>query len=215
MRWLKDLPIDTRTDRDAETPTLLEFVRKHKPTTLLDVGAHHTYAFYAPEVRKIATVYDGIDILPDETTTDLLDNYIVGNANTHDWQDKKYDMVICVSTLEHAGLSTYKGDPMAERNTLFRTVLQLSSKHAWVSFPVGQGEVVEAQLETINGFGLLVLENIASVEGFTNKPRFFYSQGPQVGHPWREHGDRNFAFSIPYVDFIGNQSICVMELTRG
>jgi hypothetical protein len=41
-----------------------------------------------------------------------------------------------------------------------------------------------------------------------------YTQGAQAGHPWYEHEKRDVAVKIPYIDYIGNQSICVMEIEK-
>src|SRR3990167_9581732 len=105
--FIRTFPIDNRTDRDVEVPLLQEFIERVKPESLLDVGAHWSHAYYSKEIRPFIKRYDAIDILDDPETRKIADTYYVGNAITLPLQS--YDVVICVSTLEHAGLSTYKG----------------------------------------------------------------------------------------------------------
>lgn len=212
--WLRDMPIKTKTDRDAEVPALIEFLKELKPNSLLDVGAHHTHAYYAPEVREMVGYYDGVDILKDDKTADILDNYFVGNVIELP-TDRVYDVVTCVSTIEHAGLSTYEGVPVDERKALFEKLLLFAGDGAFLSFPAGRGEVVEGQMQTIPRIEYQEYCRLANEAGFGVETRFFYTQGAQAGHPWREHKDDLLAFNVPYVDFIGNQSICVMQLEKG
>lgn len=212
--FIREFPVVLKTDRDCETPLVTEFVaRQHPIDSLLDIGAHYSGHHYAMEIGPHVQRYDGIDIQPgDEKTTHLLDNFYAGNANDFHFPLTLYDTVICVSTIEHAGLSTYKGDYVKERMKLFSHCLSLAKKRVWISFPVGQEYVCPGQMAIITD------EHLAAWEGMTAKfkvkERFLYSQGPQAGHPWREHAKREVAVRVPYMEFIGNQSICVMEIEK-
>ena len=209
----REFPVVLKTDRDCESPLLTEFIASHAPIdSLLDIGAHWSGNHYATPLRPHVRRYVGIDIQPaDPLTGKILDAYHTGNANTFNFGEM-FDAVICVSTIEHAGVSTYKGDFVKERMALFDTCLRLARKYVWISFPVGQEYTFEGQLAVITDEHLKVWEKLT--EKFKVKKRFLYSQGPQAGHPWREHSKRDVAVRIPYLDFIGNQSICVMEIEK-
>src|SRR3990167_1198844 len=213
---LKEFPIITKTDRDCEVPILLEFLDKIQPIdSLLDIGAHSTnhegYSFYAPEIRKRVERYDGIDILDDPITIQIVDDFFVGNAITLPL--KLYDIVICVSTIEHAGVSTYKAeDVKLEQEKLFSRCLELTKKYMWISFPIGLPYVYPNELSVIEDRQLTHWERLTS--NFKIKERFLYNQGPQAGHPWYEHTKREVAVKIPYIDFVGNSSIAVLEIDK-
>src|SRR5947209_6774873 len=126
-----------KNDRDVEVPTLLAFFQRiGYVNSLLDIGAHYSSHHYAKELLPFTYRYDGIDLLDDPETRSYLSHYYVGNAITYPLDT--YDAVICVSTIEHAGVSTYKGDYVQERMNLFERCLRLASKYVWISFPVGQ-----------------------------------------------------------------------------
>jgi hypothetical protein len=211
--FLRVFPVNLKTDRDCETPMVTEWVKKYSPFgSLLDIGAHWSGHHYAREIRNHVGQYDGIDIQPpDDLTRSILNGYFVGNVNDYHF-DHLYDAVICVSTIEHAGVSTYKGDFLKERLKLFERALSITRKHFWISFPVGQPYVFEGEFAIVTEDHVAAFEQIA--KGCTIKKRFFYSQGPQAGHPWYQHAKKAVAFKVPYMEFIGNQSIAVMEVTK-
>ena len=101
---------------------------------------------------------------------------------------------------------------MIEQNKLFIKCLKLAKKYVWISIPVGQPYVYPNELSIITERQLMHWENLVSK--FKVKERFLYSQGPQAGHPWYEHNKRDFAIRVPYVDFVGNASICVLEIDK-
>ena len=209
--FIREFPIVTRTDRDCEMPCLVEYVQgKKKIKSFLDIGAHYTWYYYASKIREYIGQYDGIDILDDPKGRDIMDNYYVGNANT--FELKPHDVVACVSTIEHAGVSTYKGDCKKEQMDLFKRCLELAKKSLWISFPVGAGYYFENEFSTIVRDQLDEWERL--VKPYKVNQRFFYSEGPQASKPWREHKDRDFALSVPYIVEIGNQSICLLEVEK-
>lgn len=212
--FIREFPVVHKTDRDCEAPLVQEFIEARCPMrTLLDIGAHYSGETYATKLDFWLDRYDGIDIQPpDSATESVLDHYYIGNANTFKFDLPQYDVVICVSTIEHSGVSTYKGDPLVERNELFKRCLALSRKHLFISFPIGQEYTMPDQLSVITDEQLVFWETCVS--RFNVKKRFFYSQGTQAGHPWREHTKRDVAVRIPFLDFIGAQSICVLEIDK-
>lgn len=206
-----------KTDRDCEIPLFLGFLKSHPVESFLDVGAHYsTYNHYAYDVRSLVKRYDGVDIIDDPEAKQILDHFIVGNVLEMlppIPEDPFYDMVACISTIEHAGISTYKVDNiMLEQNRLFEKCLMLAKKYLWISFPVGQEYTYPDELSVITDKQLKRWETLTS--NFKVKERFLYNQGPQAGHPWYEHTKREVAVKIPYIDYIGNQSICVLEIEK-
>lgn len=201
LNVLKEIEPVYRTDRDVEMPMVCEFVNKYKPKSLLDVGCHFSDHTYAPIIRPHIKRYDGIDILPSDMA--LLDNYYVGNVL--DMPLEKYECVMCISTLEHVGLSTYEADHDIEMTKVFDRCVSLATKAVLFTFPVGAGERIDDEMETVNihQFDKMLPHS---------KVRYFYTQGSPAGHKWIEHDNQQFAFSVPYVDFIGTQSLMVLEV---
>lgn len=211
--FVREFPVDKKTDRDCESVILIEWLKAHGPfKSVLDIGCHSSLdeGGYAQTVRELTKLYDGIDIEYDNRMEGFLNHYFIGNANTQSLN--QYEAVLCVSTIEHAGLSTYKGSNEEEKSKLFETALGLASKYLWISFPVGQPYVYPDQLSIITEKQLRRFETLTS--NFQVKQRFFYNQGPQAGHPWYEHTKRDVALKIPYIDYVGNASICVMEIEK-
>jgi hypothetical protein len=80
--FFNELPVRFRTDRDCEMPILLKFLKDHvsKNDSLLDIGAHYSRNTYAPSVRPLFSLYDGIDVVEDPFSKPLLNHFFVGNA---------------------------------------------------------------------------------------------------------------------------------------
>ena len=126
-------------DRDLEIPAVLEYVtaRRHKIDSALDVGAHHAYAHYAPAMRSLLTgkLYDSVDFQLCEETQKCVDNYFVGDFKS---LDKQYDLVMCISTLEHCGMyAPAAEDYVAEQKSVVEHILKTARKYAFLSFPFG------------------------------------------------------------------------------
>jgi len=212
FKYLRELPHVYGTDRDAEMPVLLDFIKSKAGQfeSLLDIGAGYSANTYAPHIRLMAKKYDGIDIDDDYEAGKIVDNFFLGNANIAPL--KEYDMVICVSTIEHAGISTYKGNWLLEQIALFCRAILLAKKFVWISFPVGLPLHYPGEWSLVHDARLRLFESL--VQPYKVKKRFFYTEWAQGGNPWFEHDDRNFAVSVPYHDEIGNQSICVLEIEK-
>lgn len=215
IKWPEDIirefPQILHTNRDAENPSLVEFVKSHPVESILDVGAHYSAHNYAPQLRELIKEYDAIDILPDPETEAIVDKYFVGNANNR-LIEKSYDLVTSVSVFEHCGLSTYTADHDSEVLNLFKTCILYSKKYIWLSFDVGQPFVTPGQHSPITKN--IWDEMLRLTKDYKVNKRFFYSQGPQGGHPWIEHAKEDVAFKIPYITFIGNQSIACLEIEK-
>lgn len=211
--FIREFPVIRMTDRDVEIPVLLEFIHKIFPIdSLLDIGCHGTHNYYANELRKFVNHYDGVDILPDSETAKILDHYIVGNALEFPYT-RQFDTVVCLSAIEHSGVSTYKKTNIQEeQNQLFKQCLDLARKHLWISFHIGQEYVYPDEFSTITGEQLELWEKLT--QDYKVTERFFYNQGPQAKHPWYEHAKRDVAVRIPYIDYIGNQSVAILEIDK-
>lgn len=211
---LREFPVVLRTNRDCENPSVIEFVKSHPDIeSLIDVGAHNSWANYAPEIRKLVKRYYAVDILDDPETKKIVDSYYIGNANEIHFGQQIYDCVISVSVFEHCGISTYTADHKSEVIKLFETCLMLSKKYVWISCDIGlEDYVTEGQHCPITLPLWNKMLHIAKNHKVTE--RFFYSQGPQAGHMWLEHAKKEVAFKIPYISYIGNQSIGVLEIEK-
>ena len=197
-------------ERDIEHPALINFVKEHADIkSVLDVGAHYSYNTYAPELRKLVKQYDGVDILPDPITAKIVDNYFVKNVKK---LKGEYDLVSCVSTIEHSGISTYtNANYKDEQKYVFLKLLNLSKKYVFLTFPYGlesfhEGEfanLTESQLDRFCEY----------TEGMEVKTTFYYSPAPQQKEPFFEI-DQELAATIPYVKELGTRCICVMEITK-
>jgi len=208
--FIREFAVGNGIDRDVEIPVLTEFIERISPIdSLLDVGARE--CFYADMIRPHVKRYDGIDILLDEKVEKKLDSYYVGNVNNFSLP-MKYDVVICVSVIEHAGVSTYKGDHVKEQFRMFERCLDLANRYVWISFPIGQEYVYPDELSIITRGMFDMWEKFT--EDYKVTKRFFYTQGAQAKHPWREHTKEEVMFKIPYIDFIGNQTVAVLEIDK-
>lgn len=218
--FIREYPVVGKIDRDCEVPNLLEYIKsKAIVKTLLDVGCASSYLSYARGIRDFVEGYHGIDVVPCWQTQKIIDHYWLGSAVDIPFEPGEYDMVICVSVIEHAGLSTYTAFFRRERYRLFERLFDLAKKGIWVSFPVGLEYIARNNAGhpdwcPVTREDLEYFEELAHSRGWLIKERFFYNQGAQAGHPWREHENRDLALKIPYIDFIGNQSICIMELSK-
>ena len=209
QKWLRAMPIVDKTERDAEAVCMLEFVKEKEPKNLLDVGCASTGLSYLQDLRKLLIYYAGVDRVMDDEVKGVVDDYILGNVN--EISLPKYEMVTCVSVIEHAGLS-YEGNPQDERKKMFQKCLDLAEKYLWISFPVGQGYRYLNDFEIITDNELKVYEKMC--EPYKLKERFYFSQGCSYGHNWLEHDMRRLAVRIPFLEYVGNQSLCIMEVEK-
>lgn len=209
---LDQFPIRLRTDRDLEIPVLCDFLEKQSPfiKSVLDVGAHYTLNYYANEIRKIASVYHALDPLIDHDVEKIVDKFIVDNAVTYKFG--KYDLVTCISVIEHVGQYPVKYENYIEmRLKMFKKMLSSAKKYFVISFPVGleytdPGEMSIITEEEFNEFSKLI-------KIYNHEVAFYYSEGPQAGHPWKP-SDREKCLNIAYNERLGTQSLCVMAIEK-
>lgn len=202
-------------ERDIEGPALIDFIKSHPDIkSILDVGSHWSWSYYAPEVRKLVKHYAGIDILEDPQTAAILDRYIVGNV-----LDKKltpYDLVCCISSIEHSGISTYKvEDYQTEQLRVFKRLLKLSKKYLFVTFPFGQEALHEGQFANITKELLRNFTNEAilhyKLQSITKQ--FYFSGSPQEKVPYQEVS-MDFASQVEYKPELGTRCFCILTIEK-
>lgn len=176
-------------ERDIEIPYLLSLVRANRPKRFLDIGAFDSYKYYAGDIADIigGGKYTGVDIQDCNESRNIIHEYILGNACDVDLG--KHDLVSCISTIEHAGLSTYQvEDAVVEQERLFRTILSAVDErgHFLLTFPFGEEYVVPDQFMNMTGDRLDHLTLLAEEDGFRIVNRFYYSERPVDGAPFSE-----------------------------
>ena len=212
MLKLNVFPINTKTDRDCELPNLFDFLRKKNGTffSFLDVGAYYSANYYANEVRLFAKTYHALDPKPDKAVERIVDKYFVDDFLKVNLDP--YDFVLCLSTIEHVGMyPVVYPDRIAVRDLFFNKLLSLTKKYLWISFPVGQ------PYEIKNEMSIIPPEQcerwLDLIKGYKHEVGFYFSQGPQAGYPW-ETSTKEKCYSQKYVDSIGNQSLCILEIEK-
>ena len=209
MLKINEYPIGFGTDRDCEIPNFLEFLKYYKGRyeSLLDVGAHYSANTYGPDVRKLVKKYTAFDPQFDQKVADLCDDFIVGDAVVDPLP--AHDVVVCLSTLEHVGqYPIVYPDYIEKRHVMFKKILEAAKKYFWLSVPVGLPHLIEKEMAI---FGEQEFERMEkTMEPYITDFGFFFSEGPQAGHPWRPIG-RKEVFNKPYIDSLGNRGLCVIE----
>jgi hypothetical protein len=204
-------------ERDLEIPAVLQSVQRNlsRVRSLLDVGAHMSYAYYAPAIRTLLENrrYDAVDILADEKTAEIVDNYYQGEVCS--LQLGKYDYVACISVLEHSGLTTYKRENVrGEQFKVFTKLLNLSNKHVFLSCPFGMNHIYPDQYANITDHLLEIFEAAALMQGFhVSDLQFYFSEFAPAGEPW-VCITRSEASLKPMIRERGTQCVFLMELAK-
>jgi hypothetical protein len=212
MLLLDHYPQERYTDRDLELPVLYEFLERTKGQiqSVMDVGAHFSAGYYAPTLRKYATFYDALDPNYDQKVEEIADRFIEADATKYDFDE--YDLVLCLSTIEHVGQYPFKyEDYKKARLELFKKLIAAAGKYLWISFPVGvecviPGEMAIVGSQELDGW-LELLKPYQVTEGY------FFSNGPQAGYPWRK-AVREECINHPYEEKLGTQALCVLEVKK-
>lgn len=202
------------SERDVEVPQLLDFVDFHSEdiTTILDFGCHGSR--YLKQLEERGKLIDGIDILPGETELGhekkFLRNYFVGNAITYPLE--KYDLVICLSTLEHAGIKPYKAnDFVLEQNTLFRKLVDVSKRFLYVTVPYAstpslqEGEAVNMTRDRLDTF-LKAIPQVSYCH-----LRFFFNEVIHDVLGWTQI-KQDAADKVEYDPAKGCRCVCILEV---
>lgn len=204
-------------ERDLEIPALCALVEKRKPGSLLDVGACWSWSHYAPRLRELVPIYDAVDILEDLQIKAIVDRYVQDNFLTSYWFDFDYpiyDFISCISTIEHAGLSTYQAEYKVERLLMFHKMLTLSNESVFLSFPFGQHGGALGQYMNITDVELGQWLGLAEQHGFCcQHVQFFYNEFSMGGNPWGELS-REAASQVPVRLEKGCQCVALVDLWK-
>ena len=177
-------------ERDVEVPALVDFVERHVDAakSILDVGAAGSHATYAPRiVERLPAYYAAIDKVADPDTAAIVDDWTCGDmlAGTVTAEVGPFDAVTCISVIEHVGVKPWRSDTWKEERLLFFHALLQASRHAvLLTAPYGHGGVVN-EYQCVSPEELATWSAIASVVGFSGRPRFYRGESPQ-GPTWSE-----------------------------
>lgn len=202
-------------ERDVEIPAVLQSIRSASPHihSLLDVGAHYSVAHYAEEIRAILSSrrYDGVDLLDCADTRKILDNYYLGNVC--DVELPCYDSVICISAIEHAGMSTYhKPDASQERDRVFDRILELAQHHIFLTFPFGQ-PCIGHEFANITATQLGLWEAKCVAYGYRVQADYWFNEFAQMKELWHRISFDE-AIQVPYRPERGGQCLALLEATK-
>lgn len=201
-------------ERDIEIPGLLNFVDVHSKeiTTILDVGCYGS--LYFKELEERDKIVDGIDLKfgeLGESHLKFLRNYFVGNVIAYPL--KQYDLVICLSTIEHVGLmEQYEVDDFVqEQNLFFKRLIDVSRRFIYATFPYGAPHKPVLQSANItrnslDGF-FEVIPNMAFC-----KMRFYFNDCPSSSRDWTEI-TQNEADKVKWDRDKGCRCVCTLEVT--
>ena len=196
-------------ERDLEHPALIDFIKSHPDIkTALDVGAHYSWYEYAQEVKTLIPNYDGVDILPDPKTEAIIDKYWQKNVLD---MDGKYDLVFCISSIEHSGISTYKSDNYrAERMRVFQKIVDLSKKYIFITFPFGQEALHEGEFANVTKEDLTNFINMVHPGKY--ETHFYFSESPFVDKIPYTEVDLEFASNVEYKRELGTRCVCFLSI---
>jgi hypothetical protein len=197
-------------ERDVEVPQLLNFVDTHTNAirTVLDVGCFGSK--YLKPLHDQGKLVDGIDLLPSgEDEKKLLQHYFIGNAVTIPLD--KYDLVICLSTIEHAGIKQYQTDDfVSEQTALFKKLVESSKRFIYVSFPYGTYELIKGECVILTRHRVKEFIKLLPPKSFYNL-RFYFNEAIHNAEGWTEIS-QDKADHVPYNPAKGGQCVCIMKV---
>jgi hypothetical protein len=197
------------SERDVEVPQLLNFVDTYSKeiTTILDVGCFGSQ--YLKQLKEKGKIVDGIDLKPSTIERGFLQNYFVGNAVTYPLG--KYDLVICLSTIEHAGIKGYRvNDFVKEQNSLFKKVVDASKHFIYVTFPYAhapslqEGQAVNMTRNRLDTF-------LNAIPMANCETRFYFNEVVHAVSGWIEI-TQDYADKIQYDPAKGCRCVCTLEV---
>jgi hypothetical protein len=203
-------------ERDVEIPRLLNFVDEHSQNikTILDVGCYGSQ--YLKQLKEKGKIVDGIDVHFGETKLgrekEFLRNYFVGNAVTYSPLGK-YDLVICLSTLEHAGINGYiVKDFIAEQNSLFKKLIDASKRFIYVTFPYAstpslqEGQCVNMTRDRLDTFWKAIPPTADEID-----LGFYFIEAIHVVSGWTEI-PQDIADKVEYDPAEGCRCVCILKV---
>jgi hypothetical protein len=227
MRELDWVNYKYHNDRDLEEIIVRDFVARAQNsfnvTTIFDIGCHWSGHTYAPFVRDMignGVFYHGVDILdPDEETPKYL-KYVQGNVLDPSLITTNYeigggqDLVLCISSIEHAGITTYqKTDYKSEQHKVFNKCLDLTKKRFLLTHPYGLEALYEGQYANITPAMLSIWQQLSRDKGFSYQTNYYWNPFCQGGGKWHEV-DKEFADKQPMDKSKGTQCVAVTEFHK-
>ena len=202
-------------ERDVEIPAFYSFLEENKDaiSSLLDIGGHYSWYTYADKTRAILgnKLYDAVDILDCPKTRSIVDNFIVGNVTSI---ENSYDCISCISTIEHAGVSTYKTtDPKHEIIRVFTHMASLAKHCLFCSFPFGKPFTYPNEYTNITLSMCRVFTSIGIGLDFDVQTRYYFNEFPQGRKLWIEV-DEQVASMIEARPEYDVQCVAILTMNR-
>lgn len=200
-------------ERDAEVPFLLAVAKRVKPSTLLDVGANYTHYYYAKELKKLVGKYVAVDKLFCDETAKVVDEYRVGTLSSLGTKDK-YDLVTCISVLEHVGIEEKSAAArLLARKDFFLNLLDLATKEVLVTFPYGDEFLLEDSYENITSLELTDLIGLAKKKGFSSVWSYYATTSDSTDQEmiWKNVDEKH----VPFDKNKGSiHCVCMLSLIK-
>ncbi len=212
---LPNIEVIKNNERDLEIPAIINIVKKYGDNieSLLDVGAHWSWNSYASQVKDLVpnAIYRGIDLNPDENTSQILDKYIVGNVLDLP-ENPKYDLVFSISSIEHSGIiAVYppKNDWLEERKMVLKKINDLSKKYIFITVPYGMPCYIP------EGYANFTDRHISwfldLTKNYKYKMDFFYREN--INSPYQKISKEE-ADQVPYIEEQGNRCNCFLFIDK-
>ena len=194
-------------ERIIEVHDLLHFLMGKRIKSILDVGAHGSP--YLKLLKQLSFDVTGVDIHDDPNK--VIDKFLVGNVL--DVEVENHDLVTCISTIEHAGVSNYKVDDVAgEQARVFEKLVSLADKYLYITYPIGLAGEVEGQYTNITAKQHFRFTQF--LDGWKWRERFYYNMDPRTSaNQWKEIEGPEARY-IPLDKLFGVQSICIITAQK-
>lgn len=204
-----DFPDKYQSERNVEIPLLLDFVKSRPDIKrALDVGCSH--ALYAKELSEAVPHLDGIDLVLDHDVNQYFKKFFVGDVLN--LKLKLYDLVSCVSTLEHYGVKHETGDDYeAKQEALVKRLGSLAKKYVYITIPYGQPQHVLGT-HSITGNKTLAKFRKALV-GFKTTVEFYSKAFPENQGQWVQVPQKK-ADSVVYTPGGYVTCLCIIKAVK-
>jgi hypothetical protein len=177
-------------ERDIELPLLFSFIGETLPTSLIDVGAAHTYNIYCQKLRTVIPNYIGIDPSEDKEVEKIVDSYIIDNVLN---VSIRADFVSCISVIEHINDSQ-------ERIKTVEQLFKISKSYIYLTFPYGSDnyfDIYNYRSVTSNELGQIF--DIEKRYDFTTKYDKTFNR---VNNDWKETTDTFLSSNIDTINCV-------------
>lgn len=170
-------------ERDVEVTILKNFFNeiKEEITSVYDIGCNGSV--YLEYINKEVETVDGIDLFDDGVTREKLSQYIVEDAITA--EIKQYDLVLCISTLEHVGYQPEHAEkPKEMRMQLAKKIGEVANKYMFLTFPYGKAAVHENCFANVTNQELAQIQE--AINAKTGMVKFYNNENPANEKSWQE-----------------------------